>query len=57
MEIPTYHSVSPPPFQKGENPNFENLKKGEPEKKILGWGKSKGGEIFKMKGLEPNFSS
>ena len=35
------HSVSP--LSKGGNPNFENFKKGGPEKIILGRGNQKGG--------------
>ena len=39
------------PLSKGGNPKFENFKiRGEPDKKKLGWGKPKGGEIFRKKG-------
>ena len=46
-----------PPFLKGGNPIFEFFKKGGEPKKILGWGKKRGGKIFKNKGGEPNFVS
>ena len=41
--------MCPPPFQR-EGANFENFKKGEPEKKFWGGGNQKGRKIFKNKG-------
>ena len=39
-----------PPFKRGGNPNFENFKRGEPEKKFRVEETKRGGKIFKMKG-------
>ena len=43
-----YHSV-PPPFNRREDPNFEDFKKGETEQKLEVMETKKGGK-FKMKG-------